>query len=72
MDSKKTKKLYKAAKDSIEGLLDNDLIEGVNFFGKKALNKAIMDGVWKDYFVPKLQQILRLIVSRDPVCRRKF
>ena len=68
----KTKKLYKAAKDSIEDLLDNDFIEGANFFGKKALKKKIMDRVWKDYFVPKLQQILRLIVSRDPVCCSKF
>ena len=39
-------------------------------FANKALNKRAMDGVWKDYLVPKAQQVLRLIVSRDPVgCR---
>ena len=24
-------------------------------------------GVWEDYLVPKVQSILRLIISRDPV-----
>lgn len=66
----RTKKFYKAARDYVQELLENEHIEGLKHFATKALDKAVMDGVsgvWKDYFVPKVQSILRLIISRDPV-----
>ena len=68
----KTKKFYKAAQDYVQELLENEHIEGLKHFAMKALDKAVMDGlgVWKDYLVPKVQSILRLIISRDPVSYR--
>ena len=69
LKSKATKKLYKAAKDYVERLLENELIEGAKYFATKAIDnesKALLKA-WKDYLVPKVQEILRLIVSRDPV-----
>ena len=66
----RTKKFYKAARDYVQELLENEHIEGLKHFATKALDKAVMDGVsgvWKDYLVPKVQSILRLIISRDPV-----
>jgi hypothetical protein len=66
----RTKKFYKAARAYVQELLENEHIEGLKHFATKALNKAIMDGirgVWKEYLVPKVQSILRLIISRDPV-----
>ena len=70
LNSMRTKKFYKAARDYIQELLENEHIEGLKHFATKALDKAVMDGirgVWKDYLVPKVQSILRLIISRDPV-----
>ena len=71
LKSKATKKLYKAAKDYVERLLKNELIESlrVKDIVTKAINKesrALLKA-WKDYLVPKIQTILKLIVSRDPV-----
>ena len=66
----RTKKFYKAARDYVQQLLENEHIEGLKHFATKALDKVVMDGirgVWKDYLVPKVQSILRLIISRDPV-----
>ena len=62
----RTKKFYKAARDYVKELLENENIEGLKHFTKKASDK-VGKGVWKDYLVPKLQSVLRLIVSRDPV-----
>ena len=70
LNSMRTKKFYKAAQDYVQELLENEHIEGLKHFATKALNKALMDGlrgVWEDYLVPKVQSILRLIISRDPV-----
>lgn len=76
----RTRKLYKAAREYVQGLLENEFVEGFKEFVKKALDKLLMDGTkgainrWKDYLIPKAQAILRLIVSRDPVgcCRNKW
>ena len=69
---KALRNLYKNAKDFVQDLLENDFIEGGNFFGTKALKKVLKDafgpGVWKDYLTNKVEQLLRLIISRDPVC----
>ena len=66
LNSVRTKKFYKAARDYVQELLENEHIEGLKHFATKALDKVVM-GVWKDYLDPKVQSILRLIVSRDPV-----
>ena len=70
--SKRTKKLYNTAKDYVAELLEDEFIEGGHFFSNKALQKILKDafgpGVWRDYLTPKVQQLLRLIISRDPVC----
>ena len=62
----RTKEFYKVAREYVQELLENEHIEGLKHFATKALDKAVM-GVWKDYLVPKVQSILRLIISRDPV-----
>lgn len=70
LNSMRTKKFYKTAREYVKELLENEHIEGLKHFATKALDKASMDGVrrvWKDYLVPKAQSILRLIISRDPV-----
>ena len=69
----RAKKFYKAARDYVQDLLENDILEGLKVFATKAIDKLVMDGIkdtirnWKDYLIPKVEAILRLIVSRDPV-----
>ena len=69
LKSEATKKLYKAAKDYVERLLENEFIEGAKHLATKAIDSAskALFKAWKDYLVPKVQEILRLIISRDPV-----
>ena len=70
----RTRKLYKAAKDLVQGFVENGFVEVLEKFATKGVDKFLMDSIkgllnkWKDYLIPKAQAILRLIVSRDPVC----
>ena len=64
LDSKRARKLYKAAKDFVKDSLENEFVEGFKQYATKTLDKYLMDGIkgflkkWKDYLVPKAQAAL--------------